>query len=225
MTFKRADHDIEEWLSLEDSNLLQKICNLTDEDGNVVEQYKTRVFIVPVGSYIPTLPNAISKSAPALYRSFNYDDEGNRVASLPDIREWTSYCESIVQGADPAEIPSTGIPSGLKVARSFYDYDESLSVPAAATVALVSKTLLPDEAIYLRHSHFSGENIGKFQVLVNGSPLQTKRTWWTKFDGDFWFNTANGGILYDNEEVIEIKVTNLGVGVADFEASIGFTVK
>jgi len=226
MAFNSNKYSIEEWLTLEDSNLLQKICNVYDNDGFVIEQYKTRIVIVPVGSAIPESGHQISTAAPSLYRSYNYDDEGNQIASLPEIKEWTQYCENVAQGANPNNpVDGIGLPSGLKVANCTYEYSEASSVPAAATVTVLTKTLLPDEAIYLRHLPFSGENRGKFQVLVNGSPLQTKRTWWTKWDGDFWFNTANGGILYNNEETIEIRVTNLGIGVADFESSIGFVAK
>lgn len=225
MAFDPRQHDIEEWLRLEDRNLLQKVCNILDVDGLLIGQYKTRVYIVPVNNPIPGNESQLSVTAPSLFRSFNYDDEGNAIASLPEIREWDQACEDLAQGADPGDNPIVGIPAGLKVANATYEYSEVSSVPALATVAVFTKTLLPDEAIYLRHVPFGGENRGKFQVLVNGSPLQTKRSWWTRWDGDFWFNTANGGILYDNEQLIEVRVTNLGVGPADFEASLGYVIK
>jgi len=225
LAFNQRDYDIEEWLRLEGANLLQKVCNVVDDDGFLVEQYKTRVYIVPVGKPIPYKSGQLSVSAPCLYRSFNYDDEGNQIASLPEMREWLQACEDAAQGANPDDPTFSGVPAGLKVAKSTYLEFEANSVPVGATVVLASITIPAEEAIYLRHVVFSGENRGKFQVFVNGSKLQTKRTWWTRWDGDMWFNTANGGILYESEETIEVKVTNLGVEPADFEASIGYVIK
>ena len=225
MAFIEANYDIEEWIRLEHDGLLQKVCKVFDVDGFLIEEYLTRVYIVPIGQPIPRLSNQLSQSAPSLYRAFSYDDEGNQIASIPAVKEWTQACEDAAQGALPGDPGDSGIPSGLKVAGCVYEYGEVSSVPVSATVVILTKTLLPDEAIYLRHIPFGGESIGKFQVFVNSSPIQTKRSWWTKWDGDFWFNTANGGILYENEEVIEIKVTNRGEGVADFESSIGFVIK
>jgi len=225
MAFDPRQHDIEEWLRLEDSNLLQKVCNILDVDGYLVGQYKTRVYIVPVGNQIPNNTYQLSVTAPSLFRSFNYDDEGNAIASLPEIREWTQACEDLAQGADPGDNPIVGVPAGLKVANATYDYGLASSVPAGASVVVVSKQLLPGEAIYLRHVPISGDNRARFRVDVNGSPKQGKRLWWMAFNDDFWFNTANGGILYKDEELIRIVVTNLGVDVADFESSIGYVIK
>ena len=206
--------------------MLQKVCNILDQDGLLAAQYKTRVTIVPVGSPIPGRGHQLSTSAPALYRSFNYDDEGNLVASLPEIREWTQYCEDIAQGAQPDDplLPG-GVPAGLKVAKSTYEYDEILSVASGATETIFQKVLAPEEALYLRHVIAGGANIGRYQVVIDNVPIQTKRTWWTKFDTDFWFNTANGGILFEDGETIEIKVTNCGDGFADFESSVGYVLK
>lgn len=227
MAFKQEEYNIEDWLTLEDKNHLRKVCNIFDEEGFLVEQYKTRVFIVPVGNPIPWLRSGqLSKSAPSLYRSFNYDDEGNVVGSVPEVREWTQACEDAATGGivDDPENP-TGVPAGLKVANSVYIPGEALAVVEDTTATIVSKVLLPDEAIYLRHAMVSGENQAKFQVLVNGTAIGTKRTWFGNFNEDFWFSTANGGILYQNEETIEIKVLNCGDDEADFDGSLGYVVK
>jgi hypothetical protein len=228
LAFDPRKHDLEEFLRLENGGLLQKVCNVVDVDGYLVEQYKTRVVVVPIGYPIPNKGHQLSTSAPALYRSFNYDDEGNIIASLPEIREWDETCEALAQGADPDDpgFPDGGVPAGLKVAKSTYEHSEANAVAQGNTVTVATKTLAPDEAIYLRHVMYFGENRARFQVYVNGAKLSPpKYSTWTSWGGDFWFNTANGGILYEGEETIEVKVTNVGEGTANFEASIGFVVK
>jgi len=226
LAFDPRKYDLEEFLRLEGGNMLQKVCNIVDQDGFLVAQFKTRVIIVPVGYPVPGRGYQLSTSAPALYRSFNYDDEGNVIASLPEIKEWDETCEALAQGADPDD-PSfpEGVPAGLKVANSTYEYDEALSVGAGIETTIYTKTLAVDEGIYLRHVTAGGENIGRFQVLIDGVPIKTKRTWWTRFDTDMWFNTANGGILYQDEETIEVKVKNEGAEPADFESSFGYVIK
>lgn len=228
MAFDPKNYDIEVFLELENKGMLQKVCNVVDADGYLIEQYKTRVKIVPVGFPSPLNQSLISSDAPALYRSFNYDDEGNVIASLPELREWTVECEAVAQGADPndPQIPGDGVPSGLRVASSTYEHASANAVAQGNTVTILTKILAPDESIYLRHVMFSGENRGRFQVFVDGTEITPpKYIWWTKWDGDFWFHTANGGILYESEETIEVKVTNLGEGTASFESSLGYVVK
>lgn len=229
MAFRPELHDLEKWLVLENENLLQKVCNIFDDDGILVEQYKTRVTIVPVGFQVPHgqskgIIHTTNSPNPSLYRSFNLDDEGNLIGSVPQIREWTQACESAATGGglDPETPVGTG---GLKIARSDYVAGVASSLVAGTTGVIISKQLLLDEAIYLRHVPVSGENQAKFQVLVDGSPIQTKRTWFGDFNADMWFNTANGGILFEDEELIQVQVLNCGDEDADFEGSIGFVVK
>jgi len=226
-TFTAFNADIEKWLELENNNLLQKICNIFDDEGHLVEQYKTRVNTVPIGNRSKVNPNIVQTSpAPSLYRFFNYDDEGNVVASVPEIREWTQDCEDVAQGADPDDpLNPGGVPAGLKVAKSTYLFSQANNLAAGANTTVISKTLAPGEALYVRHIAISGENRSRFVVKVNNVELQTKRLWWTHWNDDFWFNTANGGILFENEETIQVFVYNDGPEAANFEASIGYVVK
>ena len=218
MAFDPTKYDIESWLRMESEGLLQKECNVFDDDGLLVEQYRTRLIIVPVGTYAANNNGRISNNAPALYRRFTYDEAGNKVAGLPQMREWTQACEDAAQGFYPDDGDTV-----INVSKSSvkYLYGEVSSVPVGATVTVFSKQLAPDEYIFLRHVFAGGDCIAKFQVLVNGVLIGTKRTWWTKWDTDFWFNTSNGGIIYQNEELIEVRVTNLGEHLGEFEVSVG----
>ena len=212
---------------METDGLLQKECNLFDEDGYIIEQYKTRVFTMPEGWTIPYSGGKQSVSAPALWRSFTYDDEGNRVASLPRMREWSDACEDAAQGSLPDDgdiIP--GIPAGLKIASSTYIHNEVTNIPNNGVDQIVVSYTVPiGEKAYLRHVPVDGDNRAKWKVLKDGVELQKKSTWWTRFSNDLWFNTANGGIICLEGEIIEVKVNNIGDGPSSFNASIGIVVE
>ena len=134
------------------------------------------------------------------------------------MREWTQACEDAAQGFFPDDGDTI-----INIPRSSTRYAESSvsSVPIGATVTVFSRQIQPDEYVILRHVIVSGDCIAKFQVFIDGQPLATKRTWWTKWNEDFWFNTDNGGIIYQNEELIEVRVTNFGEHLGDFEVSVG----
>ena len=226
MAFDPVKYDIESWLALEDNNMLQKVCNIFDNDGFLVEQYKTRVTIVPVGQPLPyNRSGRLSISAPSLYRSFNYDDEGNVVGSVPEIREWTQSCEDSATGGivDPED--PVGVPAGLKVAKTAYE-SGTVNAVVGPVITVLTKTLAAGESIYIRHAMFSGCWPASFQVFVDGVQVGvTKYLTWLTYDNEIWFNSANGGILYNNEETIEIKVKNYGDTASDFEASLGYVVE
>ena len=105
MALDATKFKIEDWLNIEVAGLLQKICNIYDADSNLIGQYKTRVTIVPVGKRIPGSNGQLSKSAPALFRSFSYDGEGNPIAGLPQVAEWTQACEDAAIGSIPDTLP------------------------------------------------------------------------------------------------------------------------
>lgn len=210
---------------METEGLLQKECVLFDIDGNLVEQYNTRVFTMPVGDVIPYSGGKFSVSAPAIWRSFTYDDEGNRVASLPRMREWSAACEETAQGSLPDDgDPSPGIPSGLKIAKASYIPNSVTNIPVGVDQVVATYTALPLDKVYLRHVAVNGDNIAKWRVLIDDVEIQKKSTWWTRFDNDFWFNTANGGIICAEGQVIKVIVNNIGDGPADFDASIGLVI-
>jgi len=210
---------------MEGENLLHKVCNILDEDGYLVEQYKTRVYTMPVGVVIPLSDGKISVAAPSLYRTFNYDDEGNQIASLPRMREWTQACEDVCQGADPNDpIDFPGVPAGLKVAKTRYEHDEQLAVPYNTETTVVSLTANVDEPIYLRKVSGSGDNKGTYHVYIDGVRKNTKRSWWTDFNVEFDFSSANGGIYVVAGSTVTIKVINDSNSAETFDGSIGYVI-
>ena len=222
MAFKSAKYDIEKWLGLENSNILQKVCNIYDVDGFLVEQYKTRISIVPAGTFFN---GQESVDAPALKRSFTYSDESNAIASLPSVAEWTQQCEDAAQGADPFDpLDPGGIPNGLKVARSLYTYDEQLAVASNIETTIISYTVGAEENVYLRHVTGNGGNKGSYKVYIDGVTKQSKCSWWTSFHVDFRFDTANGGIYVESGSTISLKVVNDSNTAATFDGSIGYVI-
>lgn len=218
MAFDATRYDIETWLTLENNGLLQKECDVYTAEGLLAEQYKTRVLVKPVGQTIYNSGGKLSVAAPALWRSFTYDEAGNRLASLPEMREWTQACEDAANGSpvDDNEVV-------VNISKSSVSYEPASvsSLAIGSTATLYSRQIQPDENRYLRHIMVSGDNRAKFQLFIDGVLLATKRTWWSNWNEDFWFNTANGGIIYRNEELIELRVTNFGSSAGEFEASIG----
>lgn len=222
MAINPNNYDLEEWLRLEDENILQKQCNIFDVDGYLVAQFKTRVFIYPEGTQIGT---KLSPAAPALYRTFTYDDEGNAVASVPRIAEWSQACEDAAQGGSPYDpLAPIGVPAGLKVAKTTYIYDEEMLVPYNLETTVISYTVPAEESVYLRDVTGSGDNKGTYSVLIDGAKIKTKRSWWCDFNVEFEFSSANGGILVEGGSTIALKVINDSKEAVTFDGSIGYVL-
>jgi len=107
MAFSSDKYDIETWLRLEEDNMLQKLCNSFDGNGDITGQYKTRISVVPSGQYHKGVE---SINAPSLFRAFNTDAEGKITTSPPEMREWTADCEANKIGIIPGSsiLPDDG---------------------------------------------------------------------------------------------------------------------
>jgi hypothetical protein len=219
MAFNPDKYFIEDWLQIEETNLLQKICNIIDTEGRLVGQYKTRLVIVPVGVAIPHgaskgRPSIIQ--APSLFRSFTYDDDGNQVASLPSMREWTQACEDAAQGANPDPVDPIGVPFGMNIA-----YSECVkvsdSIPYNIETSVGIYTVPVGEQNYLRYTHVSSCNRGIYKLYIDGVLAMTKYTSWTQYNETFDFSTANGGKLLVAGQDLELKVINISMSLEEFE--------
>lgn len=220
MAFNRKDYDLEEWLASENANFLQKVCNIFDTDGKLVEQYKTRYYIVPVGKY--NYFGKLSISAPSLYRAFSYDDEGSMIASIPEIREWTQACEDAAQGALPPIGDPAGVPAGLKVASSSFFANETSSVPANVETVIQTYTVNNEDGEYLRSVNVTSENRSLVTVKHNSNILMRKRTYFTDFNIEFNFGTANGGIYLNDGDVVEVTAIHYNINSPDtYSSTVG----
>lgn len=223
MVFDRYRHDIERWLEIEEQNLLQKVCKIIDTEGRLVGEYKTRVTIVPVGVAIPygaSKGRPKTGQAPSLFRSFTYDDDGNQIASLPEIREWTQACEDAAQGANPDPVDPIDAPLGAVLVNSHCIPGAGINNLAIGSETLLQSHTIPaDEIHYIRNIRGSGEAIGQFILYIDSNPVEIKRSGWHNWNVDFDYRTANGGKCLTEGQVIELKVINCGCDVADFDST------
>ena len=223
MAFDRRNYNVEEFLTAENDNLLQKVCDIFDESGRLVEQRKTRIHIYPVGQ--PSTDGQKSISAPCLRRFFIYTDAGTYTTTVPEIVEWTLDCELRSRGEsalDPVD-PSLLGPN-VVIVPTQYEYDEQLVVPYNVETTIVSVTVPVDKKMYLRKVEGSGDNKGTYHVYIDGVRKRTKRSWWTGFNVDFDFSSADGGLFVGEGSTVTLKVINDSNSAETFDGSIGYVL-
>lgn len=102
-------------------------------------------------------------------------------------------------------------------------YGEALAVPAGVETTIVSYVtpLIISSAILQRIS-VSGENVGRFQVFINGTLVDTRRTYYGgNFSEYFEFavNTTDGFTL-EPGDIVVVKILHSKPYVGDFEGRI-----
>lgn len=101
-------------------------------------------------------------------------------------------------------------------------YNELLSVAIGSTVTIVTYTVPFAKQTVFQRASFSGENIAKYDLLINGSPQDTARTYFGgDLTGEFNFETGNdSGLTLSTGNTIAVQVYNFRPSTADFEARI-----
>lgn len=206
-------------MRLEVENVLQKVCSLYDIEGRLVEQWKTRVSIVPVGKYYYTVK---ALDSPSLYRAFWYNESGAMIARIPYMDEWTQACEDAATGGilNPSD-PSV-IPHGAIIVPVVAQFGEVNAVPANATQSVFSYTVALGEKSYIRNVRCSGDNRAVYFIRKNLTVIREVRAWWTSFDAETLFGSADGGLLLEEGDTFDILVWNKGEAPARFTASTSF---
>lgn len=101
------------------------------------------------------------------------------------------------------------------------EYNEVSSVATGANTDIVTYTAPPGVVTYLSKIDFSGDNIAKFSVDLNGTVIDKQRTY---FGGDLngTFNYANGsrGLLLSPGDVVTLKVIHARPSAGDFNGRI-----
>jgi len=221
MAFDPREFDVERWMKLENENLLQKVCSVYDDEGRLVEQYKTRVSVAPIGQIGQFLTFA-STSAPSLYRAYWYDEKGAMIARIPYMREWTQACEDAATGGVLIPGDPSILPHGLVAAPTLIHYEEDLAVPVTTTTKVLSYTVPANEKSYARNIRVSGDNRAVYTIFKNAVKIREIRTWWTSFDAETQFDSADGGLLLEETDSIEVFVYNYGSDPVRFSASLSF---
>lgn len=220
MSFDPLKYDIEIWLRDEANNLLQKRCYIYDNEGRIVDLYETRVHIVPVGYY--NYKGVLSQSAPCLHRSYYYSADGNRFEKVPEMAEWTAYCESnaVGGGIDTIGLPTTnGIPLGHVVTYSTPYFGEK-QIAVNTSDVVISKTIQTGQTGYIRQVLYSSDSLGEFTMELNGVIIAKGRLSYTEYNGELLFGTADGGIKVVENDLIEIKALNCGESLGLFNSTL-----
>lgn len=113
------------------------------------------------------------------------------------------------------DIPSSG---SIIVSK----YNEILALASNATIIIVSYTVPPFKQAVLQRVHFSGENIGRYDLKVNGTTQDTSHT---MFGGDltgyFEFTTGNSsGLVLNAGDLVTVQVNNPRPYTGTYESRI-----
>lgn len=101
-------------------------------------------------------------------------------------------------------------------------YNQVLTVAAGSTTTLVTYTVPIGYTAVLERANASGDNIGRYDVLYNSAPFDTRRTMFGSdltTDFDYTTGTSNGLIL-NSGDVVLIQVTNPRPTAAAYNARI-----
>ena len=101
-----------------------------------------------------------------------------------------------------------------------YIFNEVAAVAVGAEQLITEYTVGAGLGARIHKIKASGDNRATFVVKLNGSPLDTSRTWWGNFDARL---SIDGLDLVANDK-IEVFAINRGSMAAPFEASIGVDV-
>lgn len=101
-------------------------------------------------------------------------------------------------------------------------FNEVVAIPSGSTVQLVTYTVPAGKQAFLQRSAVSGENIGKYDLLINAVVEDTIRT---MFGGDltgmFDFTSGNdSGLLLNPGDIVKIQVLNPRPYIGTFNARI-----
>lgn len=102
-------------------------------------------------------------------------------------------------------------------------YDDTGVSPIAGggSGTIVSYTVPAGKTFNLRHASASGDNIAEYTLKVNGSPLVHKRTWFTDYNAEFFFESNDGGGYVGNAgDIFTLEVSNFRPTPGDFNGTI-----
>jgi hypothetical protein len=101
-------------------------------------------------------------------------------------------------------------------------YNELLAVASGSTVTIVSYTVPASTQAVFQRAAFSGENVARYDLLINGAKQDTARTMFGgDLTGEFNFETGNdSGLVLAAGTIIIVQVYNIRPTSASFEARI-----
>ena len=101
-------------------------------------------------------------------------------------------------------------------------YNQTSNVASGATVQIVSYTVPVGYQAVFQRAAFSGENVARYDLLINGTTQDTARTMFGgDLTGEFNFETGNdSGLIVPAGQAIVVQVYNIRPTSATFEARI-----
>lgn len=101
------------------------------------------------------------------------------------------------------------------------EFNEVNSVASGSLTDVVSYTVLPGSTIHLNKIDFSGDNIAKFSVDLNGTVIDKQRTYFGgALNGSFNFANGSKGLLLNPGDVVTLKVIHSRPSAGDFNGRI-----
>lgn len=116
-------------------------------------------------------------------------------------------------------VVTSGTPSSTSIINT---YNQVLSVPSGSPVDIITYIVPSLGNVFIQRVSVSGENIARFDVLINGSPLDTRRTY---FGGNLneYFDFIGGSALgqkLTSGDIIVVRVEHNRDSLANFEARL-----
>lgn len=105
---------------------------------------------------------------------------------------------------------------------SINQYNEVLSVASGATTSIVTYTVPISQQNILQRVSVSGENIALYQILVNGTPIDSQRTYFGgELNVQFDFTSiSNLGTPLNAGDIVTVTVLHNRPYVGNFESRI-----
>lgn len=146
------------------------------------------------------------------------DPVAGRIHSSVRISDGTNSLKVNADGSINAILEQTGA-----ISTTINRYAEVLAVASGTNFTINTYTCPIGYTANLQRVSVSGENIARYDVKVNGTSIETRRTYWSGgFNTEFNFLTdlANGGYLLNPGDIVTVVGLHNSPYLADFEARI-----
>lgn len=100
-------------------------------------------------------------------------------------------------------------------------FNQVTIVPAGSEIVVVSYTVPLAKKASIDQITGSGDNIGKFNVYLNGDLMDVRRTYWAGgFNVRFDFRSQGDGVILQAGDVLELKAIHTSDDLGDFDGRI-----
>ena len=97
-------------------------------------------------------------------------------------------------------------------------YNEALAVSSGMATTVALYTVPIGQSLVLQHVEVSGDIMATYSVLVDGSLIAKRRTYFTHYNDDFY--TSKNGLSVSSNQQVVVSVTHNRTLAGNFNASI-----